>query len=259
MAYYAGEDTAQQTVLIARGGAAAGPAWTGYVVFSNSADQDSASVDYWITDEQYYASIMTSPDDTTNTSAGWGFSGIDFALSSYETNDGVPIDLTVTSAGWRYKNLPLFSFGPSDSLSGATVDSAKLNICIANANADDVDSLFVWACTEGDWQNWANDNSDVSWAYYDASLSERWSPSLGLMTEGDIGEYVGFDATDVSGTQLTYMVFDVKSLVQAHIDAETKFVFTIFIQGTTAGSYIRLFNQTHDAEYRPFLEVWASE
>jgi hypothetical protein len=153
----------------------------------------------------------------------------------------------------------MFSFGPTDSLSGATVDSAFLHISSANYAPSNIDSIVIWAAYEGSWQDWDDEDSDVSWAYYDTGGLEPWSPRLENMDGTDIGSHIVIGAEDYgSSTNSFNSPIDVSSLVQDHIDNGTKLVFMFYGQGSGVPYRWSVRHTVDPTEgLRPYLEIHA--
>jgi len=274
--------------------AVAGPAaWLGHTIISNTATHpitrdanygtvDSTTIDQWIGDwgSTQMAAINMYDSDHTVTSVLWGDGAgyndntnpVPFGSFYARSNVG---GWHVGGGGTKLRVYPLFNFGDADSFAGATIDSAKLWIRVANYSFSDTDSLFVYSMTgmSATNQGWVNDPDDVSFEYLDTGSSTAWSPDLEdtWTREGVGGAQVGYAIGDFGGVThdffhppiatWQYMIFNVTDLLQDQADNDKPLTYYITFRSSTASSGSIYDNGTDGAAQsnRFYLEVWASE
>jgi hypothetical protein len=215
--------------------------WVGTTIISNHADRDSVGVDNWVAIETPYTAIDFSILDTATSSADWGVSEGVWDVNSnvpmgsgYARSDGRRIFLSGGGGTNHTRNFPFFNFGPTNAdLIDGTVVSATLWIASSNYRYTDMDTVFIYGCSEvgtprallSEWVAGGSDNA--SYAYSDVSLTTAWTTTIGD-GPGDFntinwntawfGVPAIFPANVLNLTESGFNGFDVSTQVQTQID-----------------------------------------
>jgi len=200
--------------------------------------------------------LNAARSDTTTTTGFWGGS---YSMDVYYASSSDSLQLSDSSA---VKRIPVFSFGDTDDFAGATIDSAKLNIYTDGLALNNVETLYIWSCTDAALQLWNNAYDDASYVEADASVGTRWGSydNLGDINETNAGVAVGITREEYgTSTNSWNNPIDVTTLVQDQIDNSMDLIFLFFPNSNTYSNRWGISNSQSAATHRPYLEVWVSE
>ena len=248
--------------------------WAGHTIISNHAAYDSTGCDNWVSAGASFA-FSTVPADTASYTPVWGKTLINLPMSVYTAPQADRLNLQIRQKDF---NLPVLSFGASTNFAGAKIDSAKLWIYTNNIIPSKADSIIVWGMTNDDFQGWAGDAGEVSYSF--KTKTTRWTDTddnfdsfinladlCACCVGSDCGPDLGVVSTEFAmadyGREIESWnsAIDVTNIVQAQADGGKYLYFLLYPINSPYTKVQWAFSNegVAKAQYRPRLEVWASE
>jgi hypothetical protein len=229
---------------------AAVPSWTGKLVYamtgwtgdSNaglSDIPDTSDQDYRIRNGMQWFAIQMA-DSTDKTPPSWGYS----AGAWFWTDDGNDIDFSLSAYGTGsnyWDAYPFFNWGSTDSIAGATVDSAKFLIPYGGTFLNP-DTVLVAGVSNMFDDYFANvDTSNVAnYRWMDTRDETLWPNHPSLVTRGNIGEVVAVPFVSHAES----WVIDVTDAVQHCLDNSDYLVLMCGAAGAQYEDFARLYYPT---------------
>jgi hypothetical protein len=218
---------------------------------------DTSDQNYRIREDDFQWFAINLQDTTSVTPPGWNYTGSAWSIMGDDSFD-------FTNSTGPATILPFISFGTTDSIAGATVDSAFLLVPYSyqNINNTYTDTVHVAAVTHATLlaglQN--ETNNEANFQYWDVSETTRWPTYLTEINRTNIGEVTSWYTHDDMDTDGDDWRLDVTDLVQHLVDNGTHLLFGFggYRDFATADP-IRIYEPDNNATRSPALVLYLSE